>query len=351
MNGKILVVDDDPVFLEEICTLLGDEQMNVLQAANGGDALAKFDSNYDISVVITDLSLPDYDGMILIEMLRNISLAEKRVVQFVVMSGDSDQQDTINALKKGVSDYLVKPVDPARLLASTRNALGRVSKDQHEVTINDQNRNKALNLEKELDHQNEELVSKLSIAAELKDPETGNHINRIGSYAELMSRLIGLSVEMQEIMFLAAPLHDIGKIGTPEAILQKTGGLTEEEMIIMQQHTHHGHRILSKSRSKTFQVAAEIALAHHERWDGSGYPQALQGEQIPLVARITTLVDVYDALRSKRAYKLAFSHAQAMTILLEGDGRTIPQHFDPQLLEIFDKHQHEFKEIYELLKD
>ena len=106
-----------------------------------------------------------------------------------------------------------------------------------------------------------------------------------------------------------------------------------------------GHRIAFLT------VAKEIAYSHHEKWDGSGYPQALQGEQIPLVARITTLVDVYDALRSKRAYKLAFSHAQAMTILLEGDGRTIPQHFDPQLLELFDKHQHEFKEIYELLKD
>lgn len=351
MLSKVMVVDDDPLILEEIGALLNDEEIDVMTASTGTDALRKFDTDRDISVIITDLRMPDYDGLVLLDMMRNIADIEKRIVQFVVISGNSDQKDTIHALKKGVSDYLTKPAAPRQIVNATRSALQRVTKSRAEEKKQESNRMKIQNLEKKLDDVNEEIVGKLSIAAELKDPETGNHINRIGSYAELMSRLLGHSKEMQTIMYLAAPLHDIGKIGTPEAILQKTSGLTTEEMRIMQDHTRHGHRILSKSKSKTFHVAAEIALAHHERWDGTGYPLGLKGDQIPLSARITTLVDVYDALRARRPYKREYSHEEAMTVLIKGDDRTKPEYFDPHLLDLFQKNHEEFKKIFELLKD
>jgi putative two-component system response regulator len=196
-----------------------------------------------------------------------------------------------------------------------------------------------------------EALECLAVAAEYKDPETGNHIRRIGEYAQLVAKELGWSEARQKLMLLAAPLHDVGKVGTPESILLKPGKLDVDEVAIMKQHTRNGYDILSHSKHPVMQAAASIARNHHERWDGGGYPRGLKGTAIPIEARITALVDVYDALRSKRSYKPAFDQEKTLSIMLDGDGRTDPSHFDPELINILRKMGDKFDEIYLKLAD
>ncbi len=191
----------------------------------------------------------------------------------------------------------------------------------------------------------------LTRAAEYKDPETGAHINRIGAYAALLAAELGWSREQCEMIRLAAPLHDVGKVATPDAVLLKKSPLTDEEFATMRQHPKFGYEVLSVSDYPVMAMAARIALNHHERWDGGGYPRGLTGSEIPLEASITTLVDVYDALRSVRPYKPSMTHEEAMTVILEGDGRTSPSHFRPEVLEAFKGADQAMNHIFESMAD
>jgi len=200
---------------------------------------------------------------------------------------------------------------------------------------------------RELEEAYFETVIRLTRACELRDNETGAHINRIGEYTFLIARCLDLPADQQKLLSAAAPLHDIGKIGVPDAVLLKTGGYTPDEFNMMKQHTLIGANILTGSTSPLLETAREIALTHHERFDGSGYPQGLTGEDIPLSGRIVMLADVYDALRSERPYKPGFDHDKTCNIILHGDGRTDPHHFDPEILGIFRNEHRWFDEIFE----
>ncbi|MBI1375565.1 MAG: HD domain-containing protein [Phycisphaera sp.] len=189
-------------------------------------------------------------------------------------------------------------------------------------------------------------VMRLTRACELRDNETGAHINRLGEYTFLVARCLGMPVDQQKLLSAAAPLHDIGKIGVPDSVLLKAGGYTTEEFNMMKQHTVIGANILAGSVSPLLEAAREIALTHHERFDGTGYPQGLSGEQIPLSGRIVMLADVYDALRSQRPYKPPYEHDAACNIILNGDGRTLPEHFDPTILDVFRSEHKWFDEIF-----
>lgn len=194
-------------------------------------------------------------------------------------------------------------------------------------------------------------VRRLVHASRYKDQETGKHVERLSHYAQALAAQVGWKPDAAQLLFDATPMHDVGKIGVPDAVLSKPGPLNEQEWRQMKRHTVLGASLLKGSASPLLELARQIALCHHERWDGSGYPQGLQREAIPRAARIVMLVDQYDALRSPRPYKPGFSHAKACDIILNGDGRTQPEHFDPELLGTF-RHIHvRCKAIYAQFSD
>lgn len=355
---KVLIVDDEPEIREELTEFVSSLEFEVETAANGEEALTKFFADRGISIILTDLTMPGITGL---EMLEGINIspeAQDRVRQVIFMTGNGDTQSVIRAMHLGATEFLLKPVDLEQLEKNIYAAREYVASEQFR-RLNEQalaakvtaSEIQIDSLNKDIQRAYAEALSALAAAAEYKDPETGQHITRIGEYAAALSRKMGWSDERAEMLRLAAPLHDVGKVGMPDSILLKEGPLTPEEIKIMQRHPEHGYRILSRSNYPVMNMAARIALCHHERWDGTGYPRGLSGNEIPVEASITTLCDVYDALRSERPYKPAFSHEKVMDIILNGDGRTKPEHFRPDVMEAFIEHQHMLADIFDQWKD
>ena len=199
---------------------------------------------------------------------------------------------------------------------------------------------------KELEKAYADTVLRLALASRYKDEETGTHIQRLSHYSWVLAQYIGVDPEEARLIFDAAPMHDVGKVGIPDSVMKKQGPLDEEEWAMVKQHPVFGASLLDGSPSPLLKKAREIALTHHERWDGSGYPNALKGKEIPLSGRIVMLVDTYDALRSRRSYKPSFSHAKTCDVMLNGRERTRPEHFDPKLLEAFREVHLQFDEIF-----
>lgn len=200
---------------------------------------------------------------------------------------------------------------------------------------------------RELERAYHDTLQRLLRASHYKDQDTGTHNQRLAHYARALALFLGWAREEAERLFAATPMHDIGKIGVPDAVLFKPGPLDEGEWKILKRHTTFGASLLAGSTSSLLEMARKIALYHHERWDGTGYPHGLRGEEIPQAAHLVMLADQYDALRSERPYKPGLSHERVREILLEGDGRTLPQHFQPLLLEAFRELQGKFEEIFE----
>ncbi len=203
----------------------------------------------------------------------------------------------------------------------------------------------------ELEQAYTDTMLRLARASRYKDEETGAHIERLSHYSRAMALFVGWEVARAQALFAVAPMHDVGKIGVPDAVLGKQGPLSEDEWEAVKQHPVLGASLLSGSASPLLEMAKDVALTHHERWDGSGYPYGLKGTQIPITGRIVMLCDLYDALRSQRPYKSAFSHQKTVSIMLQGNDRTKPTHFDPQLLEAFREMHHQFDEIYSTVRE
>ena len=344
----LMVIDDDPAVLRSLEKILG-SQYDVVACSSGKEALSKFSAEH-FSAVLSDVKMP---GMTGIEVLDNIHDIEPEL-PVILMTAYAEIDIAVSAVKKSAFDFIIKPFQVEALFETVKRAIQKRNitrlRNLTNVRLREAVRQKSSELSKAMalvKDLNVDLIKRLTNAAECRDEDTGAHIIRIGEYSASIAREIGMNEDYVQQISLAGQIHDIGKIGISDTILLKPGSLTAEEFEIMKTHTMIGERILSGSNAPVMGMAAVIALNHHERWDGTGYPQGLRGEDIPLEGRIIFICDQYDALRSKRPYKEPLTHGEVKDIFSKGDGRTIPGHFDPWIFETFWKTEHIFEMIYD----
>ncbi|WP_314410580.1 HD domain-containing phosphohydrolase [Pseudomonas kuykendallii] len=305
---KLLLVDDEATNLQVLRHILQDDY-RLLFAKSGAKALElAFTESPDL--VLLDVMMPGMTGLEVCSALKAEPSTARIPVIFVTALADTD--DEAKGFEVGAVDYITKPVSPPIVRARLRTHLSLV----HVETL----RQTRL-----------EIVQRLGLAAEYKDNETGLHVIRMSHYSQVLARAAGYSEAQAEELLHAAPMHDVGKIGIPDAILRKRGALDEDEWRVMRSHVTIGARIIGEHASGLLRTAQRIALGHHEKWDGSGYPLGLAGEAIPLEARIVAIADVFDALTSVRPYKAAWTVEDALDLLRRESGR----HFDPRLVELF----------------
>jgi putative two-component system response regulator len=337
-KAKILAVDDTPASLKLLTDLLKLEGYKVHSAINGETALKSANMNPP-DLVLLDIRMPVMDGYEVCRRLKADPVT--RNVPIIFVSAASETEDKVHGFEIGAVDFITKPYQPNELFARVRThlELNRLQHHLEELVV--ERTNQLL-----LSHR--ETIVTMTRAASFKDEETGCHIARISFYCVEISKELGMDAEFTDLIRYASPMHDIGKIAIPDAILHKPGGFEPEEWRIMQTHCEAGAKMLSGTNSPYLAMGAEIAAAHHENWDGSGYPYQLKENEIPLAARIVQICDIYDALRSPRAYKEALSHERSVEIITTGDQRTLPLHFDPAVLDIFKRCNERFRKIFEL---
>ena len=330
-----MIVDDEDRnrrLLEAILIPFG---YDVIMANNGKEALDRVLVNKP-DVILLDIMMPVMDGF---EAARRLKDDEKtRIIPIVMVTALKDVESRVKALEVGVDDFLNKPVDKLELRARIKSLLkvkayyDHMCDYQRELEVEIAKRTAELKKAYEkIKDASLETIYRLSRAAEYKDEDTGKHLLRISQYSTAIARKIGMDNSFLEAMLYASPMHDVGKIGIPDRILLKPGKLEPEEWKIMKRHTIIGGEILEGSDAEFIKLARIIALTHHEKWDGSGYPEGLKKDEIPIAGRIISIVDVFDALTTRRPYKEAFSFESASKIILEKRG----YHFDPDIADVF----------------
>ncbi len=338
----VLVVDDAPQNLALMDDLLSD-RYTVKVAASGARALKIARGEPRPDLILLDVMMPDIDGYAVCNELK----ADERTrgIPVIFVTAKSQIADEQRGFEAGAVDYITKPISPPIALARIRTHLTLKAVSDFLVDRNSYLEQEVARRTEDVLAAQETTVLALASLAETRDNETGNHILRTQFYVRALALRLSshprfaryLDDATIELLFRSAPLHDIGKVGIPDRILLKPGKLTPDEFEIMKTHTTLGYEALERAQSRVgkhapfLQIAKEIALSHQEKWDGSGYPQALMGDAIPISARLMAVADVYDALISRRIYKEPFPHAQAVAIMVDGRGR----HFDPDILDAF----------------
>jgi putative two-component system response regulator len=329
VTQHVLIVDDTEINLILFGALvkkLDDCMGHTFADPRQGLIWAKDNS---VDLVIVDYMMPEVDGLEFIRLFREIPGCE--VVPVLMITANDQKQIRYRALDSGADDFLTKPVDKVEFLARAKNML-------HLSNARKQLNDRAAWLAEEVRKATAEIVAReretvvrLCKAAEYRDPETGAHILRMAHFSKLIAAGMGLSVDDQELLLQAAPMHDLGKVGIADKILLKPGRLDPEEFDIMKQHAMFGYELLKGSSSKVLQAGAEIARSHHEKFDGSGYPEGLKGEAIPIFSRIVAVADVFDALTSERPYKKSWTLEASLDLIVSGSGT----HFDPDCVTAF----------------
>ena len=332
--AKIFVVDDTETNIDILLETLGDTY-DVSVALDGLTALEDIPEQ-EPDLILLDVMMPDMDGY---EVCRRLKADPRtKAIPVIFVTAKQETEDETFGLELGAVDYITKPFSPAVVLARVRTHLqlaqAKMKLSQANEILEKKVRQRTEELHQknvELEETRLEIIRRLGRAAEYKDNETGLHVIRMSHYSRLLALEAGLEEKRTEILFNAAPMHDIGKIGIPDMILLKPGRLTEEEWGVMRRHPEIGAGIISIQHSPMLEMARIVALTHHEKWDGTGYPQGLVGENIPIEARIVAIADVFDALTTKRPYKAAWSIEKATELLQDSAG----SHFDPQMVPLF----------------
>jgi putative two-component system response regulator len=325
-QATILVVDDEAPVRNLLATWLAGRKYRCVRADSVAAARRCLETE-SIDLITADIKMPGGSG---IDLLRHV-LQSHPDLPVLMLTGNRDTESAIEALNAGAFGYLLKPARADEFLAQVSNGLElhRLRIERRRYTEGLEQRVREQTREIQLAH--EETIHRLVHAAACRDLETGAHIVRTGVFSEILARAAGWAAAEVERIRMAAPMHDIGKIGVPDAILRKPAGLTPDEYEVMKQHTVIGAKLLARSNSSILVMAREIALCHHERWDGTGYPAGLGGEAIPEAARILSIVDVYDALTSDRPYRRAMKEEVVLQMMMGEQGRQ----FDPVLLATF----------------
>ncbi len=338
---RILLVDDNNtnlIFLTKLVEKL--DGCEPVPFSSPQDVLMAM-PELDFDIAVCDFQMPRYSG---VELMAEVRKFEKyRHKPFVVVTVDTEIETRMAALNAGAIDFLNKPVNPLEFAARMRNLVALTEARTELANKADWLRREVDKAIAELREREREIIDRLTIAASYKDPETARHTLRVGLYSEAVARAYGLDEKLCNDILLAAPMHDIGKVGIPDAVLLKKGKFTEDEFNQMQRHTLVGCEILGQSHSSLLQLAADIAGSHHERWDGNGYPLRLSGTDIPLPGRIVAIADNFDALTTERPYKEAWSFERTVAHISERAGTQ----FDPQCVAAFLTVTDEFARIME----